>query len=252
MSLPLGYAPSPVEERDRLIRDHLPLVQFLVERMVTQVPGYMTRDDISSAAMHGLVDAAGRFEAGRGVLFKTFAETRIRGAIFDEARRMDPFSRTLREKQGRLCQVAEDLERQLGRPAEEQELAQALGLGLDAYRQLLAEVGHLGCVSLDESLDESASGRNLLDTLADPQGKSPLEILEASELTQEMAKVLEKLSEKERLVIALYYYEELAQKEIAEVLGLTEGRVSQLHSQALIKLKASLNRMQKQPRARIY
>ncbi|MHB1400216.1 MAG: FliA/WhiG family RNA polymerase sigma factor [Trichloromonadaceae bacterium] len=252
MHLTLGYPSVPVDDRDRLIRDHLPLVQFLSERMVTQVPGYMTRDDITSAAMHGLVDAAGRFEAGRGVLFKTFAEVRIRGAIFDEARRMDPFSRTLRDKQGRICQVAEDLERQLGRPAEEAELAAALGMSLEAYRQLLAEVSHLGCVSLDEVLDDSPNGRSLLDSLADPQGKSPLEILEASELARDMAGLLEKLSEKERQVIALYYYEELAQKEIAEVLGVTEGRVSQLHSQALIKLKGSFNRARKQPRARLY
>ncbi len=252
MNLSLGYPSGPIGERDRLIRDHLPLVQYLTERMVTQVPGYMTRDDIASAAMHGLVDAAGRFEAGRGVLFKTFAEVRIRGAIVDEARRMDQFSRTLREKQSHLCRIAEDLERQLGRPAEEAELAGAMGLGLEAYRQLLGEVSHLGCVSLDEALDETQSGRSLLDNLVDPQGKSPLEILEASELAREMAAVLEKLSEKERLVVALYYYEELSQKEIAEVLGVTEGRVSQLHSQALIKLKASLNRAQKQSRVRIY
>lgn len=252
MNQPLGYPLGLIGERDRLIRDHLPLVQYLTERMVTQVPGYMTRDDIASAAMHGLVDAASRFEAGRGVLFKTFAEVRIRGSIVDEARRMDQFSRTLRDKQSRLCQVAEDLERQLGRPAEEAELAGAMGLGLEAYRQLLGEVSHLGCVSLDEALDETQSGRSLLDNLVDPRGKSPLEILEASELAREIATVLEKLSEKERLVVALYYYEELSQKEIAEVLSVTEGRVSQLHSQALIKLKASLNRVQKQSRVRIY
>ncbi len=246
------YSCGLTDNRDRLIRDHLPLVNFVTERMLTQVPGYMTRDDVASAAMHGLVDAASRFEPGRGVLFKTFAEVRMRGAIFDEARRMDQFSRSLREKHARLTQAVEALEQRLGRSAEEGEIADAMGLSLESYRQLLGEVSHLGCVSLNETLDESTNGPSLLDNLKDPQGKTPLEVLEASELTRELAGYLEKLSEKERLVVSLYYYEELAQKEIAEVLEITEGRVSQLHSQALVKLKASLSRSRQRPRARIY
>jgi RNA polymerase sigma factor for flagellar operon FliA len=242
MNVALAYGLAPADSKEQLIKSHLPLVGFLVNRMVTQVPSYLTRDDITSSAMFGLVDAANRFDAGRGVMFKTFAEQRIRGAILDEARRLDWASRTLREKQSRLADAIDHLEKRHGRPPEEEEIALSMGLSLENYRQLLGEIGHLGCVSLQESLDGSEDGRTLLDCLADPTAVNPLERIERSELTRELARRLEKLSAKERQVIALYYYEELNQKEIAEVLDVSEGRVSQLHSQALLKLRTSLTR----------
>ncbi len=240
-SLDLFSDLPPMVDRERLIKAHLPMVDFVVERMVCQVPGYMTRDDMASAAMMGLLDAASRFDPGRGILFKTFAERRMRGAIIDEARKMDSFSRTQREKQGRIAAAIADLAGRLGRDPEEEEVAKALGLSLEDYQQQLGEVGYLGVVSLHDTLDGSEDGRTLLDTIADSNAKNPLENLEARELTRELAAHLESLTEKERLVISLYYYEELSQKEIAEVLSLTEGRVSQLHSQALIKLKGKLS-----------
>ncbi|MDX9710342.1 MAG: FliA/WhiG family RNA polymerase sigma factor [Trichloromonas sp.] len=229
-------------DREALIREHLPMVDFIVERMVCQVPSYMTRDDMASAAMVGLMDAAGRFDPGKGVLFKTFAEQRMRGAILDEARKMGWFSRSLRDKQGRVADAFTTLEHRLGRSPEEEEVARELGLGLADYHQLLGEVNHLGLVSLQETLDDAGQGRSLQDTLVDKDAESALDRLEAKELTREIAACLKTLSEKETQVIALYYYEELTQKEIAEVLGVTEGRVSQLHSQALAKLKGKLSR----------
>jgi RNA polymerase sigma factor for flagellar operon FliA len=238
----LAYGWAPADSKEQLIKSHLSLVNFLVNRMLTQVPAYLTRDDITSSAMFGLVDAANRFDVGRGVQFKTFAEQRIRGAILDEARRLDWASRTLREKQSRLSDAIEHLEKRLGRAPEEDEIARSMDLSLENYRQLLGEIGHLGCISLQESLDGTEEGRTLMESLADPAGISPLERIERSELTRELAKRLEKLSEKERQVIARYYYEELNQKEIAEVLDVSEGRVSQLHSQALLKLKSNLTR----------
>jgi RNA polymerase sigma factor for flagellar operon FliA len=229
-------------DREALIREHLPIVEFIVERMVCQVPSYMTRDDMASAAMVGLMDAAGRFDPAKGVQFKTFAEQRMRGAIIDEARKMGWFSRSLRDKQGRVAEAFTLLENRLGRAPEEEEVARELGLSLADYHQLLGEVNHLGLVSLQETLDHEGQGRSLQDTLEDKESQSPLEQLEAKELTREIAACLKGLSEKETQVIALYYYEELTQKEIAEVLGVTEGRVSQLHSQALVKLKSKLGR----------
>lgn len=233
--------PAP-EDKDRLIKAHLQLVNFLSDRMVTQVPAFMTRDDIMSAAMLGLVDAASRFDPGKGILFKTFAEVRIRGAILDEVRRMDWFSRTLREKQGRLADAVETLEKRLGRSPEEEEIAREMELGLEEYRQVLGEISHLGCISLNETIDDVDNDHELVENLEDREGKNPGEIYEAKELTRELAEYIGRLSEKERLVISLYYYEELTQKEIAEVLRLSEGRVSQLHSQALLKLKVGMER----------
>jgi RNA polymerase sigma factor for flagellar operon FliA len=205
----------PLDDRSQLIRDHMPLVELVVQRMVPQVPSFMTREDMTSAAMVGLIDAANKYDPGKGAKFKTFAEYRVRGAILDEMRKLDWFSRSMRDKQTQLTQTMLRLERQLGRSPEDTEMAAALNLGLNEYHTLLGEVSHLGCVSLHETLDHTEVARILAD-------------------------ILEELGEKERLVVALYYYEELTQKEIAEVLGVSEGRVSQLHSQALVKLRVKL------------
>jgi len=225
----------------QLIRDHLYLVDILVGRMVTQVPAFMNRDDMKSAGMLGLLDAANKFDPAKKILFKTFAEYRIRGAILDEMRKLDWFSRSLRDKQSRIEKTILNLELQLGRDPEDMEVAKAMDLSLEAYQTMLGEVSHLGCVSLNETLDHSDEGRSFLDSLTNHYSSiSPGERIENQQLTQKIAEVLTLLSEKERLVISLYYYEELTQKEIAEVLDLSEGRVSQLHSQALIKLKTKI------------
>ena len=230
----------PLDDRSQLIRDNMPLVELVVQRMIPQVPSFMTKEDMISAAMVGLVDAANKFDATKGVKFKTFAEYRVRGAILDEMRKLDWFSRSMRDKQNQLTQTMLRLERQFGRSPEEEEMASELGLSMDEYHDLLAEVSHLGCVSLHETLDHSEEGRSFLDNLEDMAGPDIGETLEKEEMTRIMAEILEELSEKERLVVALYYYEELTQKEIAEVLSVSEGRVSQLHSQALLKLRVKL------------
>lgn len=238
----MTYTPHQLpEDRTTLIKDHLSLVDIIAGRMVTQVPAFMNRDDIRSAGMMGLIDAANKFQPEKNILFKTFAEYRIRGAILDEMRKLDWFSRSLREKQSNVNRCMTELERELGRYPDEQEMADKLGLSLNDYQKLLGQVSHLGCVSLNETLDHSETGRSFQDALIDThKGSSPANILEQHELTHVIAEILEQLSEKERLVISLYYYEELTQKEIADVLDVSEGRISQLHSQALIKLKTKV------------
>jgi len=230
----------PLDDRSQLIRENMPLVELVVQRMVPQVPSFMTKEDMISAAMVGLIDAANKFDPGKGVKFKTFAEHRVRGAILDEMRKLDWFSRSMRDKQNQLTQTMLRLERRFGRSPEEEEMAAEMTLTLDEYHNLLTEVSHLGCVSLHETLDHSEEGRSFLDNLEDVAGPMPSDLLEKEEMTRMMAAMLEELSEKERLVIALYYYEELTQKEIAEVLSVSEGRISQLHSQALLKLRVKL------------
>ena len=240
MTFSNGYGPPGAAEREKMIESHLSLVDFLVDRMMTQVPGFVNRDDIRSAALIGLMDASNRFDPRRGVLFKTFAERRIRGAVFDEVRRMDWFSRTLREKQSRLSKVTDALGKRLGRAPEDPELAEDLDMSLDDFREMQLQVSQLGTVSLHESVDDDDSGKTFIDNLEDIKQASVQERMEANELTGELAGYLEQLSEKERLVVALIYYEELSQKEISEVLELSEGRISQLHSQALGKLKIKM------------
>jgi RNA polymerase sigma factor for flagellar operon FliA len=231
----------PEDNKSQIIRDHLYLVDILVGRMATQVPSFMNRDDMKSAGMLGLLDAANKFDPSKNILFKTFAEYRIRGAILDEMRKLDWFSRSMRDKQTRVGKTIAGLELSLGRDPEDHEVAKAMDLSLDEYQKLLGEVSHLGCVSLNETLDQSGEGRSFIESIMDGRtGISPGARIEDQELTKKIADVLSQLSEKERLVISLYYYEELTQKEIAEILELSEGRVSQLHSQALIKLKSKL------------
>ena len=240
-----AYHHYGLPNRDRhseFIKAHLYLVDYLVDRMLPQLPNYLNRDDMTSAAMEGLISAARRFDPDRGVLFKTFAEPRIRGAILDEVRKMDWYSRTLRDKHTRLTETIRELEVRLGRSPEEDEIASAMELSLDEYRSLLGQVSHLGTVSLHETIEDSEEGQTFLDILQDERGETPEAEIEQAELTRKLAACLNKLSEKERLVISLLYYEGLAQKEIAEVMELSEGRISQLHSQALHKLKARMQR----------
>ncbi len=218
----------------------MPLVELVVQRMIPQVPSFMTREDMTSAAMMGLIDAANKFDSDKGIKFRTFAEYRVRGAILDEMRKLDWFSRSLRDKQNQLTKTMLALERKLGRTPEEHEMAQALDISITKYHELLSQVSHLGCVSLHETLDHSSEGRSFLENLIDVSGPAPIDRIEQEEMTYIIAEILEELSEKERMVIALYYYEELTQKEIAEVINVSEGRVSQLHSQALIKLRVKL------------
>lgn len=238
----MTYTPQQLPiDRSALITNNLSLVDIIAGRMVTQVPAFMNRDDMKSAGLMGLIDAANKFQPEKKILFKTFAEYRIRGAILDEMRKLDWFSRSLREKQTSINRCMMELEGKLGRYPEEQEMAERLGLELEEYQKLLGEVSHLGCVSLNETLDQSETGRSFQDALVDTRkGSSPVNILEQHELTHIIAEILKQLSEKERLVISLYYYEELTQKEIADILEVSEGRVSQLHSQALIKLKTKV------------
>jgi RNA polymerase sigma factor for flagellar operon FliA len=229
------------DDKSQLIRDNLYLVDILVGRMVTQVPSFMDKDDMKSAGMVGLLDASNKFDPSKNILFKTFAEYRIRGAILDEMRKLDWFSRSLRDKHNKIGKTIAALELQLGRDPEEHEVAVQMDLSLEDYRTMLSQVGHLGCVSLNETLDRSSEGRSFLDSLADQRtSNKPGQRIEDLELTNKIAEILSQLSKKERFVISLYYYEELAQKEIAEILDLSEGRVSQLHSQALIKLKTKM------------
>ena len=231
----------PPTDTGQLIKDHLYLVDILVGRMVCQVPAFMNSDDMKSAGMVGLLDAANKYDASKNILFKTFAEYRIRGAILDEMRKLDWFSRSLRDKHNRISKTIVNLELRLGRDPEEHEVAKAMDLSLDEYRSILREVSHLGCVSLNETLDQSGEGRSFLESLKAPGKEAiPGARIEEQQLTKKIAELLGQLSEKERLVISLYYYEELTQKEISEVLEVSEGRISQLHSQALIKLKTKL------------
>ena len=230
--------------RDELVVSHLPLVKFIVDRIASSLPPHLDRDDLRSAAVIGLISAAERFDPSRGVQFKTFAEQRIRGTIMDELRAQDWLTRSLRDKFKRLEKEFSQLEQRLGRNPSSEEVAVAMGLELKDYFRLLEEIHLLSFVSLDDAWhDEDGAPFGLLDVLEDKGIESPQSQLIARQTVERLAEAIDALPEKERIVITLYYYEELNLKEIGAVLDLTESRISQLHSQAIVRLRGKMKRM---------
>ena len=227
--------------RETMITSHLPLVRFLVNRFVAQLPAHLDPQDLSSAAVIGLIHAADRFDPGRGVQFKTFAEQHIRGAILDELRASDSLSRTMRDKCKLVQREMHRQEHQLGRNPTGQEMADAMHLNMDEYHALLDDIHEYSFISIDDSWDDDEGhSLSLSDILGDDENKSPQHQVMTGQVAQALGGAIESLPEKERLAVTLYYYEELNLKEIGAVLGLTESRICQILSQAMIRLKGKL------------
>lgn len=232
------------QNRDELIMSHLSLVKFLVGRISAKLPHHLDQQDLMSVAVIGLITAAERFDPSRGIQFKTFAEKRIMGSIMDELRAQDWLPRTLREKYKRLEQEFAALEQKLGRNPNSEEVAAAMGMDLDKYFQLIEEVHSLSFMSLEDCQeDDEGSPFGFLNFLSDNGAENPQNRMMAKQLLQGLGDAIEALPEKERLVITLYYYEELNLKEIGEIMGLTESRISQLHSQAVIRLRVKMKNL---------
>lgn len=235
------YAGSEPALRDTLIMQNMPMVKYLVGRVVPQLPPHLDPQDLTSAAVIGLINAADRFDPGRGVLFKTFAEQHVRGAIIDELRSNDILSRSMREKYKRLEREVTTLEHALGRNPTSEEVAEALSISLDAYFDLLDDVHVLTFISLDDSWeDEDGNLLCLSDVLSEQDEKSPQHQVMRMQLTEALGGAIEALPDKERLAVTLYYNEGMNLKEIGATLALTESRISQLLSQAMTRLKGKL------------
>jgi RNA polymerase sigma factor for flagellar operon FliA len=235
---------STCQYRDELVLSHLPLVKYLVGRISSKLPQHLDQQDLMSVAVIGLITAAERFDPSRGILFKTFAEKRVMGSIMDELRAQDWLPRTLREKYKRLEHEFSVLEQKLGRNPSSEEVATAMGMDLEKYFQLMEEVHSLSFMSLDDfHEDDEGSPFGFLNFLSDNGVDNPQNQMMAKQLLQVLGGAIESLPEKERLVVTLYYYEELNLKEIGEIMNLTESRISQLHSQAVIRLKVKMKNM---------
>ncbi len=231
-------AMSP-QERERLLIEHLPTVRYLARRIHERLPQHVELDDLVSAGMVGLIDAFSKFDHGKKVQFKSYAQFRVRGAILDSLRTLDWSPRELRRKGRAVEEAIRSLTQSLGRAPAEQEIAAAMTLSLSGYQQLLGELKGLEIGSLHMERSED-SGDEELAYIPGAPDEDPLFRCLKGELKQRLVDAIEDLPEKERMVLTLYYYEELTMKEIGLTLGVVESRVSQIHSSAVVRLRSAL------------
>lgn len=229
--------------RERLVVAYSPMVKFVAGRLGAGLPSHVEDADLISYGLVGLIGAIERFEPERGIKFETFAMTRIRGSIIDELRSLDWVPRSVRSRAREIEVAQAKLEHELQRAPSEEELAAKLNMSEAELQSSLLEIANSSVYALDELWtvsDSSGDQVSLLDTIADDGAADPQQALDTSEVKERLTESIGSLPEREQLVVALYYYENLTLREIGEVLGVTESRVSQLHTKAVMRLKSHL------------
>jgi RNA polymerase sigma factor for flagellar operon FliA len=229
--------------REQLILEHASLIKYIAHRIALRVPPQIEVQDLIDAGVVGLIDAIEKYDPSKDVKFKTYAEFRIRGAIFDELRSLDWVPRSVRKMINKLEEAYITLEQQLGRPATDEEVAEEMDLEVEEFYQLLRQASGVSLMSIDQTLNIDNSKKTILEVTEDSHDKNPFEQFNMREMKELIAKSIDNLPEKERLVISLYYYEELTMKEIGKVMNLTESRVSQIHTKVILRLRGRLKRI---------
>jgi len=237
-------APQPVTYgKNDLLKRFAPLVRHVVERVAATLPRNVDHEDLYSAGVLGLLDAHAKFDTGKGVKFETYAVWRIKGAVLDQLRALDWVSRSMRRKARNLDGITRKLDQKLGRAASEEEVAREMKMNRGDFYRLLDHVRGAVLVSLDESrAGDDQEPSTLADHLADPNAPDLEARLEDEQTRHVMLRTLDQLPEQERLVVALYYYEHLTLKEIGRTLGISESRVSQVHTRAMLRLRLRLHK----------
>ena len=238
---------SEAEQRERILLEQLPQVRYIARRIHERLPQHVPFDDLVHAGVLGLIDALQKYDCRKEVQFKSYAKHRIRGAILDSLREMDWSPRDLRRKARMLDEVHQRLGTELGRAATEQEIAEDLHLSLEELHRLLNELGGLDLGSLQQESFEDGKETDLAESLPANPDDNPFQACLDGEMKALLAQAISELPEKERQVLALYYYEELTMKEVGAVLGVGESRVSQIHTMAVSRLRARMQ--QKSPKA---
>ncbi len=240
------YKKSGDEEiREYFVRKYAPLVKYVAGRVAVGIPSNIDFDDLVSDGVVGLLDAIEKYEPSRGNKFKTYAVTRIRGSIVDGLRERDWIPRSIRQRAKEVESAVTELERQLGRTPEDEEIADMLGVDLDEYQKMIRDISGTSLLSLHEMrhLGKENDEVTMMESLESPESLKPDFIAEKEEVKNIILEALESLPDREKEVLVLYYYEGLTLKEIGEVLNVTESRVSQLHTKSVIRLKAKLNNL---------
>jgi RNA polymerase sigma factor for flagellar operon FliA len=238
-------AVSTETSRDDLILEHLPQIKYIAHRISTKLPAHVEMNDLVSAGVLGLLDAVEKFDPSRGVKFKTYAELRIKGAILDSLRNLDWAPRSLRKRSKDLERVYKELEQRLGRPAADKEVCDELGITLEEFFQLVDQIKGLNLGSFHEmaSQEDDRNSEPLIRYIPDAPQMDPFFVFHKSEIRSLLAGAIDALPKKERLVVSLYYYDELTMKETGKVLGVNESRVSQLHTKAMLRLRTKLRKI---------
>jgi RNA polymerase sigma factor FliA len=229
--------------KDKLLLEYASLVKYVAQRVAVNLPASVDRNDLTSAGIFGLVKAVETFEPERGFKFETYAGHKIRGAILDELRALDWVPRSVRQKSRELQRVYVKLENEYGRVPYDDEVCKELNISQTEYEEILSDVTPTTIISLEEAMpdrDADSKELRLIDTIEDPGSANPLKELGFTEVKNILKDAIANLPEKEKLVIALYHYEELTLKEIGVVLDISESRVSQIHSKVVLKLRAKL------------
>ena len=233
----IGRETMDKKSRGELILEYAPLVKKIVDRIAMRLPSNISKDELASGGIMGLVDAIDKYDPEKGTQFNTYATLRIKGAILDELRRMDWVSRSIRRHIHKIEEARRTVGMRIGREPDESEVAEEMGIDLDAYHRMTTRAMGIGLFSLDGTVPDCFDSKIAGQTA---EVSSPFNELKRKELKKIIAKTLAQLSEKEQLVMSLYYFDELTLKEIAQVLNLTESRISQIHSKAIIKLRVKL------------
>jgi RNA polymerase sigma factor for flagellar operon FliA len=237
------------EARDELILNFSPLVKYVAGRLASSLPQTVDTADLISYGIFGLIDAIEKYDLSRAIKFETYAIARIKGAIIDELRAMDWVPRSVRSRAREIETAYIQLENEFKRVPTDKEVAERIGVTLKEFQDILTKLSYTSVVSFEELWvgGEREDGQSAIGTIRDETAEDPVAVFESAEIKEILAQAIERLPEREKTVIALYYYEGLTLKEIGQVLGVTESRVSQLHTKAVLRLRAKLRAAQTLP-----
>ena len=227
-----------VKDQERLVADHIDLVKRIAYHLIVRLPAHSEIDDLMQSGMMGLLEAANNYDPSRGASFATFAGIRVRGAMLDEVRRHDWTPRSVHKKHREVSEAIRAIEAETGRHARSREIAARLNISLEDYHKVLRDSASCRLSSLDEALDETTQTKQILNEDA----IAPDKACSDDQFRDELMDAIDRLPEKEKMVVSLYYELELNLKEIGEVFGVSESRICQMHGQALARLRASVNR----------
>lgn len=230
------------DDRERLILEYAPTIKYIAQRIASRLPPHIGLDDLINAGVIGLIDSMAKYDPSRDNTFKTYAEFRIRGAMLDELRSLDWVPRSVRQKERAIEHAYETLERTLGRSGRDEEVAELLGIDIEEFYEWLSQVRGVSLLSLEAPGVRTTNGEtlNALDLVSTDAAQGPAQLVQTHHLKERIAEAIDDLPYQEKVVISLYYYEELTMKEIGKVLEITESRVSQIHTKSIFHLRSKL------------